>query len=228
MKGNKRSMSMKKPVIKESRSGYMLKYVIFDFDGTIADSKMALLSSWNSLAKKYNFKEMKFDEIETLKKLSMKERCKLLNFPIYKLPIIIPQMYKLYRKAINDVTLFDGVKDLLHQLEKKGYKTTIISSNSKENIEGFLKRHKIESVTNVLCSSNIFGKDKLIKKFLKEHKLKASEVMYVGDEHRDIVACKKTGVKMIWVGWGYDSIEVIEAEKPDYKVYKPAEILEVI
>ncbi len=206
----------------------MLKYVIFDFDGTIADSKMALLSSWNSLAKKHNFKEMKFDEIEILKKLSMKERCKLLNFPMYKLPIIIPQMYKLYRQAIHEVTLFDGVKDLLHELEKKGYKMTIISSNSKENILGFLKSHNIESVTKVLCSSNIFGKDKLIKKFLKDQKLKASEVMYVGDEQRDIVACKKTGVKMIWVGWGYDSIEVIEAEKPEYKVYTPVEILEVI
>ena len=206
----------------------MLKYVIFDFDGTIADSKMALLSSWNSLAKKYRFKEIKFDELDTLKKLSMKERSKLLNFPIYKLPIIIPQMYKLYRNAIHEVTLFDGVKDLLHELEKKGYKMTIISSNSKENIVGFLNRHNIESVTKILCSSNIFGKDKLIKKFLKDYKLKASEVMYVGDEQRDIVACKKTGVKMIWVGWGYDSIEVIEAEKPDYKVYTPVEILEVI
>ena len=206
----------------------MLKYVIFDFDGTIADSKMALLSSWNSLAKKHNFKEMKFDEIEILKKLSMKERCKLLNFPMYKLPIIIPQMYKLYRQAIHEVTLFDGVKDLLHELEKKGYKMTIIFFESKENILGFLKSHNIESVTKVLCLVNIFGKDKLIKKFLKDQKLKASEVMYVGDEQRDIVACKKTGVKMIWVGWGYDSIEVIEAEKPEYRVYTPVEILEVI
>ena len=206
----------------------MLKYVIFDFDGTLADSKMALLSSWNSLANKYNLKEMKVDELETIKKLSLKERSKLLNFPMYKLPIVIPQIYKLYQKAIHEVTLFDGMKDLLHGIEKKGYKTAIISSNSKENILLFLKGNKINSVSNILCSKRIFGKDKLINKFLKDHKLDASEVIYVGDEQRDLVACKKTGVKMIWVSWGYDSIEVIEGENPDYKVYNPAEILEVI
>ena len=206
----------------------MLKYVIFDFDGTLADSKMALLSSWNSFALKNNFKELKLEELETMKKLSIKERCKLLNFPMYKLSFVIPQIYKLYRKAINDVTLFDGVKDLLQGLEKKSYKTAIISSNSKENILMFLKGNKIESITNILCSKSIFGKDKLINKFLKDNKLDASEVIYVGDEKRDLVACKKTGIKMIWVSWGYDSIEVFEGEYPDYKVNKPSEILEVI
>lgn len=206
----------------------MVKYIIFDFDGTLADSKMAFISSWNILAEKYRFKEIKFDDIETLKKLSIKERCNLLNFQMYKLPIIIPQFYKLYRKSINDINLFDGIKDMLSGLEKKGYKTAIISSNSKENILFFLKRNQIDCVTNVLCSSSLFSKNKLIEKFLRENQLKSSEVIYVGDEKRDLVACKKAGIKMIWVSWGYDSIEAIQGENPDYKVHKPSEILTVM
>jgi len=39
---------------------------------------------------------------------------------------------------------------------------------------------------------------------------------------------KKVGIPIIWVGWGYDALEVIESEKPDYKVYAPAEILNII
>jgi phosphoglycolate phosphatase len=126
------------------------------------------------------------------------------------------------------VTLFDGVKDLLLELAAKDYQTSILSSNSKENILAFLQNYSIDSISSVFCSSNIFGKDKLINKFLKEHKLDASQVIYIGDEQRDLVACKKSGVKMIWVSWGYDSIEVMEKEKPDYKVFSPGEILEVI
>lgn len=206
----------------------MRKYVIFDFDGTLVDSKKAFVSSWNTLAKQYNFKELNFNDLESMKKLSIRERSRLLNFPMYKMPLVIPKFYKLYRASINDVEFFDGIEDMLIKLERKGYEIAIISSNSKENILTFLKRKKLMSIKNVICSGSIFGKDKLINRFLRENNLESTEVIYVGDEQRDIIACKKTGVEIIWVGWGYDSIEVVENMKPDFQVYSPEEILKII
>ncbi|MGG0717020.1 HAD-IA family hydrolase [Robertmurraya massiliosenegalensis] len=206
----------------------MIKYVIFDFDGTLADSQEVFIKSWNQLAKKNNFKEVKMDELDTLKKISIKERCNLLNFPMYKMPLIVPQMYKQLQRLMSEISLFDGIRDMLNQLEVEGYKTAIISSNSKDNILSFLDKNQITNVTDVHCSSSIFGKDKLINKFLKNHHLNPAEVIYVGDEERDVVACKKTGVKIIWVSWGYDSVDVIVNEQPDYKVDKPSQILEML
>lgn len=196
----------------------MYKYILFDFDGTIADSKKAFVLSWNKLAKKYNFKEMKFDELEEMKKLSMKERSAQLNFKMSMIPIVMPQLLKLYKESINDVKLFDGMVDLICRLEEKGYKIGIISSNSKENILAFLSKNKLGNIanTNVLCSNRIFSKDKQINKFLKNNHLAPSDIIYVGDEKRDIIACKKVGVKIIWVAWGYDSIEVVEGINPDF------------
>ncbi len=205
-----------------------MKYVLFDFDGTIADSKIVMLSAWNKLAEKHHFKKIKIEELSTLKKLSIKERSKLVNFPMYKLPIIIPHLYKLYQQSIKEVNLYVGMREVFEELEKKGYKIVIISSNSRENILEFLRYNKIENIESVLCSTLIYRKDKLMNKFLSEKKLSNSEVIYIGDEHRDLVACKKTGIKMIWVGWGYDSFEVVQDEEPDYIVNTPSEILEVI
>lgn len=205
-----------------------MKYIIFDFDGTLADSTAVFASAWNTLAQKYKFKGIELKEIESLKKLSIAERSKLFDFPMYKLPMILPQFYRLYRQSLNEVHLFEGIKDVLMEIDKRGYKILIISSNSQENILEFLKMNDIHCVSNVLCSNRIFGKDKVLKKFLKDSSSTASDVLYIGDEQRDIVACKKVGVPIIWVSWGYDSIEVIQQEEPEYKVNAPQEILDII
>ncbi|EAZ86138.1 MULTISPECIES: HAD-IA family hydrolase [Lysinibacillus] len=205
-----------------------MKHIIFDFDGTLADSTAVFASAWNTLAQKYKFKGIELKEIDTLKKLSISERSKLFDFPMYKLPMILPQFYKLYRQSLNDVHLFEGMKEVLLEIDKRGYKILIISSNSKDNILEFLKMNGIHCVADVLCSNRIFGKDKVMKKFLKESNVSATEVVYIGDEQRDIVACKKAGVPIIWVEWGYDAIEVIQNEEPEYKVTTPEEILEII
>ncbi|WP_374967454.1 HAD hydrolase-like protein [Lysinibacillus sp. RS5] len=205
-----------------------MKYIIFDFDGTLADSTAVLASAWNTIAQKYKFKGIELKEIESLKKLSIAERSKLFDFPMYKLPMILPQFYRLYRQSLNDVHLYDGIKDVLMEIDKRGFEILIISSNSQENILEFLNMNGIHCVSNVLCSNRIFGKDKVIKKFLKDSNITPSEVIYIGDEQRDIVACKKVGVPIIWVGWGYDAIEVVQQEEPEYKVATPQEILNII
>lgn len=205
-----------------------MKHIIFDFDGTLADSTAVFASAWNTLAQKYKFKGIELKEIDTLKKLSISERSKLFDFPMYKLPMILPQFYKLYRQSLNDVHLFDGMKELLIEIDKRGYKILIISSNSKENILEFLKMNGIHCVADVLCSNRIFGKDKVMKKFLKEANVDSSDVVYIGDEQRDIVACKKAGIPIIWVEWGYDAKEVVQNDEPEYSVSTPLEILEII
>ncbi len=205
-----------------------MKHIIFDFDGTLADSTAVFASAWNTLAQKYKFKGIELKEIDALKKLSISERSKLFDFPMYKLPMILPQFYKLYRQSLNDVHLFDGMKEVLLEIDKRGYKILIISSNSKDNILEFLKMNGIHCVADVLCSNRIFGKDKVMKKFLKEWNVLSSDVLYIGDEQRDIVACKKAGVPIAWVEWGYDAKEVVQNEEPEYKVATPQEILEII
>ncbi|WP_102344968.1 HAD-IA family hydrolase [Bacillus sp. Marseille-P3661] len=206
----------------------MLKYVIFDFDGTLADSKLVFIAAYNALADKHQYKKISLDDLEMLKKLSIKERAKQLQFPLYKLPFLLPQLFQLYRQSLDQIQLFKGIDELLCALKQKGYKIAIISSNSQDNIIEILERNKIGGISSILCSNRIFGKDRLIKRFLRNHKLKASEVIYVGDEQRDIKACKKAGIKMIWVGWGYDDVEVIQSSQPEYMVNNPADILKIV
>lgn len=206
----------------------MIKYVIFDFDGTLVDSKDIAIASINKLSEKYKFKRVLDEEIEYLRKLSIPEKCKALNVPIYKLPIWAADFYTLYRNAMKELHMFDGIREMLMALKQRGYEIAIISSNSEHIIRDFLSKYKIEVIDKIHCSKNLFGKDKIIKRFLSRNKLTSSEVIYVGDEHRDIVACRKNSIKVIWVSWGFDVLETLEDETPDYIVNKPDEILNIL
>ncbi|MCP8967593.1 HAD hydrolase-like protein [Ectobacillus ponti] len=204
----------------------MLQYVLFDFDGTLADSKHAFIAAWNELAEQRGYQKIEMGRLEELRKLSMQERSRQMDFPLHKLPLVIPQLYRLYRRHAKDVELFAGMPELLGELKAHGCGVAVLSSNAPENIRGLLQKHGVD-IPLILTSSLVFGKDRLLKRFLKEHGLRASEVLYVGDEQRDIAACKKAGVQIAWVSWGYDAHEAVEASKPDYIAHEPADLLQI-
>ncbi|GAE25373.1 HAD-superfamily hydrolase [Halalkalibacter wakoensis JCM 9140] len=206
----------------------MRNYVIFDFDGTLADSRTVFISAWNALADKFKFRKISREDLSSLRKLSIFERMKYLNFPIVKTPFILPDFYRFFRKYSKEISLYPKIKEMLDLLERKGYNIVILSSNSEDVIKDVLQRNSVKNVKKIMSSKAIFGKDQMIRQFLKDHQLKTSEVIYVGDEQRDILACQGAGVKIIWVSWGYDGKELVLEQNPDYLVDSPEEIVEVV
>jgi len=63
---------------------------------------------------------------------------------------------------------------------------------------------------------------------LKEQDLNKSEVVYVGDEARDIEACQKADIAVITVSWGFHRKEVLREKNPTYLVDSPEEIETIV
>lgn len=205
-----------------------MKYIIFDFDGTLADSTDVFINAWNLFAPKYQYDPIDLEGVIATKHLSLSQRARVYHFPMHKLPMIMPKVYRYFREHINEVKLFEGIKEMLDKLAEEGYQIIVLSSNEKENIELFFLQEKIHSISEVLTSSKIFGKDTVLKKFIKLKGLDANDLLYVGDELRDILACNKVNVPFMWVSWGIDGFDLIEKENPKYVVHKPEEITELL
>lgn len=203
----------------------MGKVLIFDFDGTIADSFDNFLEIVETLSDKYNFPKIPLAEIEKSRSLDAKTLLKQLKIPLYKIPFLARDMKRMQKEKIAQFHVFKGLSEVLSELKSKGYYMGIITSNGEENVKLFLKNNNIEVFDEIVGDAGMFGKDKLIRTFLKNNTFSKSDALYIGDEIRDIHACKKAGVKIAAVTWGFNSKEGLAKAHPDFLIDKPEELL---
>lgn len=203
--------------------------LIFDFDGTLVDSFECALEKFNVLADEFKYKKISRDEIGTLKNLSSKDFVKKLKIPFYKIPHVIMKARQLVRDEVPNLPSFASLPEVLHKLFQHNVKLGILTSNSYENVEAWLKRQNLRNLFSFIHNeANYFGKAHILKKIIKQNKFAKDKTFYIGDETRDIEAAKKSGIFSVAVTWGFNNEEVLRTQNPDFILSEPNEIFSLI
>ncbi|MEA5532644.1 HAD-IA family hydrolase [Crocosphaera sp. XPORK-15E] len=206
-----------------------LKVIVFDFDGTLADTYDTFVEIANSLSAEFGYKPVDRQEQEKLKHLSAKDLIKQSEISPLKIPFVLQRVKSELNHKIQDLQPINDIPSCLQQLKDKGYLLGIITSNAEDNVLVFLKNHNLEQLFNFIYAGiNLFGKHKIINKLLKEQKLQPHEVMYIGDETRDINSAKKSNVQSVAVTWGFNSTEVLAKHQPDFLINHPQELISIL
>ncbi len=180
----------------------------------------------NIAAKKYRFKPIK--DLELLRNMTIRRFLKHQKVPIYKLPLVLLEAQKFQLKNMSRMKLPKGMREVLEKLKKK-YKIAILSSNRTKVIYSFLGRHDLDNMFDfVETYHKIFAKSVGLGKMLITHNLKHSEVLYVGDEIRDIQATRKVRIDMVAVTWGLNGEEILRKYKPKYIIKKPEDLIALV
>jgi phosphoglycolate phosphatase len=207
----------------------MLKVIIFDFDGTVADTFDTIVKIGNKLALEFGYKPALPEEIPSIKNLSSREIIRQSGVSVLKLPFLLKRLKTELNNEICKLNPIDGIEEALRELKNQGNKLGIITSNDKENVVAFLQKHNLDELFDFIYSgATIFGKSRVIKRFIKQAKLSPQQVIYVGDETRDIEAAKRSQIKMIAVSWGFNSKEVLQKHHPNFLIDRPHELTEVM
>lgn len=206
----------------------MTKTIIFDFDGTIADTFKSSIEILNSFSDKYGYQKFGNEETEKLRSQSMQDSLKELHIPLIKLPFIVKDFTELAKKTIISQNPIIKIPLLLNELYNSGYNLNIITSNSVENVSLFLNKHKMNYFNHIYSDKSLFGKHIVISKFLKKYQVKHEDSIYVGDEIRDIEAARKAQIKIIAVSWGFNSEDALIRYSPDYLVSQPQQISDIL
>jgi len=208
-----------------------MKYrgTIFDFDGTIADTLGETRRIFNQIAPDYGIRTVEEKEIQSLRHLSLKDLLSHLKIPKHRLPVLVSRGTGMMRANIASMPMIPGMADVVRELRKHSECLGILTSNVTANVEAFLDAHGLLDQFNFISStSKLTGKSKHLKAIRKTFSLHHEEMLYVGDELRDIKASRKAGIRVAAVTWGFNSRESLAAENPDYLLDRPEEFLRLL
>jgi phosphoglycolate phosphatase-like HAD superfamily hydrolase len=202
--------------------------IVFDFDGTIADTLSVVIKIANKFADHYGYRKIPLSDLPKLREKKPSEVLKHLGISIFKIPIVVRKIRFEMNKEIVHLQASVEIKDALVKLRENGCVLGILTTNSRENVMEFLKNNDLQLFDFVYTGRAMYGKSRLLKKLMKEKTIPHNDPIYVGDEIRDIEAAKKAGIRVIGVSWGYNTRAALQKANPDYIVEKPEDLQEII
>lgn len=208
-------------------AGISKPYLIFDFDGTLANSLKTGVEIFNELAENHGLDKLGVEDLRELRNLNSRAILQRLGVSTVTAVRIVNQIRKGLHLRMHEIEMISGTREAILELHRKGFPMGILSSNSSENIRGFLARFDLlECFHFIETGVSLFGKSQRILRVMKKCRIDPASVIYVGDETRDMEAARSSRVGSLAVCWGANGREALESEAPDFCIDHPSELLD--
>lgn len=204
------------------------RLIIFDFDGTLADSAPWFVGVLNSLAERHRFRRVEAAEIETLRGMGNREIMKRLGVSRWRLPFIAADMKARMARDIAGIRLFEGVGAMLAALDRADVRLAVVSSNDEANVRAVLGPALAARIDDYECGAGLFGKPAHFRRVMKRAGVTAAGTLCIGDEPRDGEAAAKVGAAFGAVAWGYATPESLARCGPAHSFAEMADIARLL
>lgn len=202
--------------------------LIFDFDGTLADTLEETRCIYNSMAADYGLRAVESHELAGLRNFSLSELLTHLGISTFRVPSLLARGTAKLRERISQIPMIPGLQEILPILRRQTEIFGVLTSNATENVDLFLELHGLRQHFTFLSStSKLTGKSAYLKDIRKQYALKSAEMLYIGDEIRDIKASHKAGVPCAAVTWGFNSRASLAAALPTHILDRPEQLLDL-
>lgn len=190
-----------------------LRAVLFDWDGTVADTRPGIFNSVRYAIGQYGILDKPDAELRYFIGPPLYDGFEHVFGASPELATELTDTYRVYYrdKGIFECYVYDGMGDLLRELHEAGIKTAVVSSKPKEFldrlVEHFGLAEHLDAVVGPAMDNHNSNKTVLVNQALKELMLLPSTVAMIGDRHFDMEGAKAAGVSAVGVLYGYGTEE---------------------
>lgn len=211
-----------------------IKTILFDFDGTVANTNRLIIDSWQHVFRTVHGKEADEADIKATfgepLGISMVK-----NFPDMN-PEDAIDMYRSHQKDIYEEMIepFPGMVELLKGLKEKGYQVGIVTSRLRNSTMIGLRKFGLAETADCIVTCEDTDKHKpdpepaLIA--LEKLSAKADETLMVGDSMFDIKCAHNAGIKAVMVGWSeaITETDLTGPDRPEYCIEKAEDLYDIL
>ena len=203
------------------------KTLIFDFDGTIADTLPVYLIALDhiqrsdlrqSLSTKQiaQLRQMPLQKIFGYLKASRRARLRLFWFHIQYM-----------QKVIETAPMWDDMQEVMTTLHKRGYRLLVVSSNYRRNVQAFLLAKNMDTYFEGIYYMRSAAKAKGLRKLIRHHHLDTTKCYYIANDPNDMKAANNANIHGVAVLWSGQSAAAMEAHHPIAFISKPRHLLKL-
>ncbi len=214
-----------------------LKYdgVIFDFDGTVADTGDGIFNGVYAALDKFGMAHPPKEDLRYFIGPPLHDSFnKLFGFNDEECELAIAAYREYYsRQGIYEFELYEGMQELLEGLKACGVRLGLASAKPEVFLKKVIDHMGFDKYFDIVAGHPLSNKhpDKsaVIRRAGEALKLReCAKCLMVGDTRFDILGAKKVGMDSVGVLFGYGKREEFEEAGADYLVEKPADILKII
>ena len=212
-----------------------IKAVLWDFDGTLLDSKDVISESWRHTVMSYTGRDVSDEELrQTFGEMLIDSMRRLM--PEVD-PVEAVEFYRAYQIDIflDRIRLYDGTEEVLRALKAAGYRNAIVTSRLTRSTHKALNKFGLTELFDAVLTASDTDKFKPdpapIYMILDMIGCTPDDAILIGDTSHDIEAGKNAGIITVLVGWS-DALPPgkirDEAPTPDLIIEKLTDLLELL
>ncbi len=199
--------------------------IIFDFDGTLADTGTLILQVSNRLARETDRSDLTAEDVRYFREEGLNRFISRYKLPFWELPLLFYKGRKYFSEIADQAVLVPGIGDMISGLANNGLNMGIITSNNSDTVSGILKRSGIRDAFDFIRSERgVFGKHRLIHREASRSGIAPDKTFYIGDEVRDVEAARNAGVGFVGVAWGLNTPAALFRAGAPRVISKPEEL----
>ena len=214
-----------------------IEAVLFDLDGTLADTAPDLGGALNRLLTEEGLAPLPLQQLRPYVSGGARGLIQV-GFGLFPTDVgyaaLVPRFLEHYRHNLcNETTLFPGIEELLESLEERGIKWGVVTNKPQRFTLPLVEKLGLRQRAACIVSGDTSPRPKPHPAPLllacATAQVAPEQAIYVGDDQRDIVAGKAAGMRTVTAAYGYLGVaEPFETWQADVIIHKPSEILSLL